>query len=64
MLSIFSCVFSHLYIFFDKCLFSSFTYSFKWIGFFSFFDIELYELLAYFGDYSLVGYILKYFLPF
>ena len=58
MLSIFSCVFAHLYVFLEKCLFkSSATF---WLGCFLFFfvcflfDTELFEWFVYFGNKYLV----------
>ena len=47
----------------EKCLFSSSAHFL--IGFFFFFDVELYEFFIYFGCYPLIEHIIcKYLLPF
>ena len=48
MLSIFFCVFGHLYIFFGEMSVEIFGPFFDWIVYF--FDIELHEPFVYFGD--------------
>ena len=49
MLSIFSCTFDHLCVFFGECSFRSSAHFL--IGLFFFFDIELHGLFVYFGEW-------------
>ena len=63
VLSMFSCMLSHLCVFFGgkKCLFGFYAHFFNWTFFFA---IEFCELFVYFGYYPLIRWMLcKYFLP-